>query len=97
MRPRDFELDAQQTVRKTIIIFHGHRLHPEPWLAASQTFIIGAEGESESTKPAPQSIWESLASAALPHDSEGTMIREHNMDTAPPGVVHATYMAGLVT
>lgn len=45
MKPRDLELNPQQTVARTII-GSGHRLYPEPWLIASRIFIIG-HGEEE--------------------------------------------------
>lgn len=44
MRPRDLELDPQQTVVRTIT-FHGHRLYPELCLLAPQTFIVGHKEE----------------------------------------------------
>lgn len=79
--------------------FHGHRVYPEPWLAAPQTHTVGPEGRVGADRVLnllPTGRGES-ASAIISHNSVGSVIREHNVDVAPPGVVHTKYVVGFVT
>ena len=79
------------------ITFHGHSLHPEPWLAALQTRIIGPEGERVRVRNLLPKVRGEPASAVILRSSVGNIIREQDMDAAPPGVVHARYVVGRTT